>query len=257
MSRSAGALRALLASRERVAVCLDVDGTLAPVAASPGGARVPAGTRRALRRIRAHDIATLIVVSGRRAVEARNLVATPVDWTIGNHGFELARGGAPARPFGSWRGSSSVRCAAERIAEAIEGLRGVSLEDKGWTLAVHYRRGGTRAAPLVWRRVRTAVRGLDVQLLGGKQYVDVRPAGGWDKGKAVKRLLAGIYGSRWLDQVAVLYAGDDVTDEHVFTQLPAAALTVKVGTGPTQARFRTRSPETLERWLGFVAGELP
>lgn len=255
LSRSSSAVRALFASRAHVAVCLDVDGTLAPIAPSPQAARVPRTTRRTLQRIRARG-AALIIVSGRRAAEARRLVGVPVDWTIGNHGFEIARGAASARPFGETRSIRGVSRAKARIGRAIEGLQGVSLEDKGWTLAVHYRSAGSGVAPLLWRRVRGAVQGLNVQLLGGKQYLDVRPMGGWDKGTAVARLLERVYGPRWRGGVAVLYAGDDVTDEHVFRRLPSAAITVKVGVGRTRAAYRTRSPATLQRWLRFVAGEL-
>ena len=256
LSRSGSELRSLLAKHESLAVCLDVDGTLAPIARRASDARVPSRTREILRRIHRHRGVTLIIVSGRRAAEARTLVGTPVDWTIGNHGFEVARGRGPARAFAERVSRRAVQRAAARVAAAIMAFDGVVLENKGWTLAVHYRLAGGTAGPQVWRRVREAVKGLDVVLHRGKRLIEVRPAGSWDKGSAVCRLFTEVHGTAWRERTAVICAGDDVTDEHMFARLPRTTMTIKVGRGRTRARYRTVSPGTLEGWLARLEREL-
>lgn len=228
---------------------LDVDGTLAPIAPRPDGARVPAATRALIRRLRSHGAVTVGLVSGRPADEARRLVGVPVDWTIGNHGFEVARGSAPPHPLASPGVRRPVRRARAAIARVIAGEDGVWIEDKGWTLAVHFRGAGRAVGPRLWRRVRAVTAGLGVALGRGKSVIDVRPDVGWHKGEAVRALLRRLGGPAWITRHGIVYAGDDVTDEHAFDALPPPAVTIKVGRGPTRARYRTASPAALSAWL--------
>jgi trehalose-phosphatase len=239
---------AQLAASEQLAICLDVDGTLATLVPRPWEARVPPDTRAILRRLRRHRSVTLIIVSGRGADDARRVVGTRVDWTVANHGFELAEGDRAPQPFASRGGRRAVRRAAARVATAIGGLAGVRLEDKGWTLSVHYREAPA-LGNVLWSRVNRAVRGLDVRVYGGKRVIEVRPAGTWTKGSALQRLLTRLYGRLWRASTGVFFAGDDETDEHVFATLGRDALTVKVGSGTTRAQYRTRSPASFARWL--------
>lgn len=246
-----------LARSDRLAICLDVDGTLAPIVGAPSAARVPPETRGTLRRLRRHDNVTLIVISGRRADDARRVVGVRVDWTLGNHGFEMAVGDRAPQGFAPGVRRGEVRRAAARVARAVADLERVTLEDKGWTLSVHFRRAGARVGHEVWRRVRHATRGLSVRLYGGKRVVEVRPAITWNKGIALGRLLTRIYGRLWPARAEVVFAGDDVTDEHVFQEIARQAMTIKVGTGRTRAGYRTRSPATLAHWLAHLEHLLP
>lgn len=213
-----------LAAARRLVLLLDVDGTLAPLRPRPELARVPAGTRATLRRLRAHPRVTLALISGRRAVEARAVVGSPVDWTIGNHGFEIARGGRPPRGFGPASTRRMVRRARPAVARAIQGWKGVWLEDKGWTLAVHVRGLPLSEQRRVYVRVRAAARRLPVTVGFGKTVLDLRPLVRWHKGTAVLALL-----QRAGRGAAAVYAGDDLTDEYAFAALKGRAVTVKVG----------------------------
>lgn len=238
-----------LARHRLIALFLDVDGTLAPIAQTPSKARVPQSTRHLLARLRSHSGVAVVIVSGRSATEARELVGVPVDVAIGNHGLEFARGASHPRPILAASERKRMATAARRIRLSIAELEGVWLEDKRWTLAVHYRAAPSAIERALRRRVRGAVRGVGVQLLWGKKVIDVKPGGGWHKGKAVRLLLRKQYGPGWSRTVGVLYAGDDVTDEDVFSTAPKSVVTIKVGRGPTQAAYRTRSPSTLAAWL--------
>lgn len=237
-----------LAARERLAVCLDVDGTLAPIVPNPHDARVPAPIRATLERLRQHPSVALIVVSGRGADDARRVVGTRVDWTIANHGFEVAPGNGAAQPFAPNADRRKVRRAAQRVARAVRDLPGVRFEDKGWTLSVHFRQA-PYMEDAVWRQVRAAARGTGARLYGGKRVLEVRPPGTWNKGTALQRLLTQLYGRPWRATTGVVFAGDDETDEHVFSVLDGRAMTIKVGAGRTRARYRTTSPATFTRWL--------
>lgn len=241
-----------LAATPQLLLFLDVDGTLARLAPHPDLARVPAATRSLIRRLRAHRRVRVALVSGRAAVDARKLLGVPVDWTIGNHGFEVASGRSPPWPLAPASLRRNIRRARRAIVPAIAGLDGVWIEDKGWTLAVHFPAASHGARAGLYRRVRAAVRGLPVMTGLGKRVVDLRPRVSWHKGEAVRAILR----RAGMTLRGAVYAGDDRTDEYAFRALPPPAVTIKVGRGPTRARHRTASPAALAAWLARLERRL-
>lgn len=207
-----GVLDAL--ARERGLLVLDFDGTLAPIVERPADAAMRESTRGLLR------VAALLypcaVVSGRsRADLAPRLEGVPLLAVVGNHGAEAGFGPVDRSP------RPAVTAWRERLQGLLAGVAGVEIEDKGLSLAIHYRRAPDPAATA--RRVRAAALTLeDVRVFGGHAVVNVAPAGAPDKGDAVAELLERI-GPR-----AVLYAGDDVTDEDAFVSA-RVAVSVRVG----------------------------
>ncbi len=77
---------------------LDIDGTLAPIAARPIDATVPEETRQVLAELVAMpDTYVVVAVSGRAVDDARRMLDTPAAWVIGNHGVEIGEPGKPPR----------------------------------------------------------------------------------------------------------------------------------------------------------------
>jgi trehalose 6-phosphate phosphatase len=215
-------LEALL--QERPLVLLDFDGTLAPIVEDPREARMRDRTSALLRR--AAGIHPCAVVSGRaRADVLGRLDGAPVVAAIGNHGMELDE----TRPGPALR--ARVRAwAAVLHAPLLEEDDRIELEDKGFTLSIHYRHarspGATRSRILALASALPAVR-----IVGGHAVVNVLPKEGASKGDAVT-MLAGRFPRR-----PVLYVGDDDTDEDAFGS-PAVTLAVRVGYAPeSSARF--------------------
>jgi len=197
----------------RAGVVTDIDGTIAPIAATPGAARVDADARAAL--IRLLPRLTLVAaLTGRRAADGAALIDIPDLPVIGNHGMETLAGGtltadADALPF------------APAVARVIERMRvavlppGTILEDKGPTASVHYRLAPNlpiaRAALLALLAPLTAAEGL--LLTEGRALFEVRPPVPINKGLALRRLCA----EYALD--AVVMFGDDLTDVDAFLAL--------------------------------------
>lgn len=187
---------------ERSALVFDVDGTLAPIVARPELAAVPAETRAELRRLAATYL-LVACVSGRAGDDARRLVGVePVSY-VGNHGLEL---------------HPDAKELAARVADFREAI-GLPVEDKGLSLAYHYREAPDEAAARtrleeVAEQARTE--GLDPRW--GRKVLEVRPAVAADKGTAVQALLGRS------DATRGLYAGDDTTDLDAFVGLAAASL---------------------------------
>jgi trehalose 6-phosphate phosphatase len=235
-------LRLLAGSRALLA--FDFDGTLAPIVRHSDRAAMRSRTRHLLAEVaRTWPCA---VISGRRLVDLQpRFEGIPVRWFVGSHGAE----GAAPLP-GACRVRRSVLHWLERLRADLPDLPGVWVEDKGMSLAVHYRGSPRRA------HAREAI--LDVartfdgaRVVPGKCVVDVLPASAPDKGAALAHLVEALSPER------VLFAGDDVTDEDAFARdIGVPCTTVRVGgAGPSRARYRLEGQGAVDTLLEVLLGE--
>ncbi len=216
--RNASALTAL--AKPSTLLAFDFDGTLAPI--------VTAKERARMRRSTAHLLAQTsllypcAVISGRsRSDLLPRLQGAPVKFIVGNHGLE---------PFGvSRRVLHQVRRTREWLKRALVDWPDLDVEDKGYSLAIHYRRAQSQT--LARRAILAAVTALPFPMrrVGGKCVVNLVPPGAPDKGVALGRLRAAERAQQ------VLYVGDDDTDEDVFVLDEPWLLTVRVGRSRTSA----------------------
>ena len=204
-------------AQARSAIVLDFDGTLAPIVRDRTAARMSPRTTALLRGI-ATRYATA-VLSGRAQDDvAARLADADVRYVVGNHGAE-------------WRGTqSSGARIAERVGawhaalrERLAGVAGVEIENKRYSLAIHYRQASDRAhARWVIRLALRNLRGLRIE--DGKLVVNVLADGAPDKGAALDRL------HRVMRCERLLYVGDDANDEPAFLRGDGEKiLTVRVG----------------------------
>jgi trehalose-phosphatase len=222
-------------------VALDFDGTLAPLQDDPSASRIlPAGVE-VLAALAALDGVVLALVSGRAMGDLHALAQVPPGtYLIGSHGAERAR----VTQFGLDRDvvelthEQADRLAAlgARTAAVARGRDGVWVETKPTAVVVHTRLAERDVADAAETEAVALGGELGVGTMHGKDVVElsVLPA---DKGTALQAL------RHELGAPFVLYAGDDVTDEHAFAALDADDVTVKVGAGDTVARFRVADPE--------------
>jgi trehalose 6-phosphate phosphatase len=243
-----------------LAVMLDVDGTLAPIAPSPEEAVVPEETRELLRRLVSLRGVHVALVSGRSASDAWRMTSVPGTWIIGNHGLEFRA------PDGGTNAVTEVREYEHRIAEASSALNSVTratpgaiVENKRWTISVHYRQADSRAVPALIARTRDVGVGLGLRVTEGKKIVELRPPVDLDKGTAALTLLDRVGAAAATG--SMLYAGDDRTDEDAFRALKvysARAVTIRI-TGrddpappSTVAEFTLATTTELQRVLGWL-----
>jgi trehalose 6-phosphate phosphatase len=204
----------------RPLLAFDIDGTLAPIVAEPDGARIPDALQDALRRLASR--APVVILTGRSRTDAQRMVAFTPAFVLGNHGIEglpghEARTAALADTAARWRALLDV----PEVRAA-----GVLVEDKRYSLSLHYRHAADHAAAvaLIDRRIATLAPGPLV--IHGKCVVNVLPPGAITKGDALRALLAAT------GTATAVYAGDDDTDEHVFELPHAQVLGVRVGVRP-------------------------
>lgn len=194
--------RSLLASfaSSNTLVALDFDGTLAPIMDNPDRVRMRRRTRRLLSAV-AERYPTAIISGRARDDLKRRLGNARVSHLSGNHGVE---------PWGFRREYLARVCKwVEFLERRLEAHPGVVVEDKGCSVAVHYRnaRRKRRAA----MAIDDAVQSLSgARVFGGNHVVNVVPRGAPHKGMALERVRT------LLGCDTAIYVGDDETDEDVF-----------------------------------------
>ncbi len=237
---------------------LDIDGTLSPIAPRPDVAIVPAATQRVLGDLARLPHVHIAVISGRSVHDARRLVGVPELWTIGNHGFEVAPPGRPpAVREDVGRFADVVRAAGTRAFELGERVPGVVVEDKRWTLSVHYRLASPDAVPRLADDIHSIARDFGLIVTHGKKILELRPPVNIDKGSAAVELATSL--GALGDGTSLLAAGDDSTDEDMFRALrnrAPACVTIRVGEDAsaheTGAEFRIPDPAAMRELLEIV-----
>lgn len=233
------------------ALFIDFDGTLVEIAPRPELVRVPAELPARLARLAAQRGGALALVSGRRIAEIDRMLLPWRGAAAGLHGAERRRadGSAAAAASPADRGASA---ALDRLRPQLQALAarlpGVWLEDKGPTLAVHYRgvpeRGG-EILDLVAKLHQAD--GNDLRLIAGKMVVELQPRHcGKDSAIAAFMAEPPFAGRR------PVFLGDDVTDEDGFAEIERrGGLSVRVGepAAVTAARWRLPSVAAVHRWL--------
>ena len=200
---------------------VDFDGSLSPIVAHPDLARPADGAREALTGL-AGAYRVVAVITGRTTDEIRARLPVPNARYVGVYGLQ----DEPAGSFGAVVGLAQR--AAASVPEAW-------VEDKGVTLAVHYRGSPDPAAArselLPPLRELAVASGLD--LVEGKMVLELVPPGRPLKGGALERI------AEELELRAALYAGDDHADLDAF-----AALDRLAARGVLAIRVAVRGPET-------------
>jgi trehalose 6-phosphate phosphatase len=229
------------------ALFLDIDGTLLDLAATPDRVRVDAHVVALLPALAARLGGALALITGRAIADADRLFPGTTLPIAGQHGCERrAADGALHFHAPAPAGLARLRGEIGRLAGSHAGLL---LEDKGSTLALHYRRA-PRMAGHVHRTVRARLaqanaEGASLRLQSGKGVVEIKPDGR-DKGTAIADYLAE---PPFAGRVPV-FVGDDRTDEYGFEAVARrGGWGVKVGRGRTSAPYRLSNVATVRCWL--------
>lgn len=228
------------------ALLLDIDGTLLDMARSPERVIVPADLVRALDRL-AHDLSgALAFVSGRSLDSIDKLFAPLRTAAIGAHGGEIR--GMGGRVTRARRLPDNVRTLFERLSRSTPGLL---LEDKGVSMALHYRLAPEARPKLEAAMAQNAPLFEDekIHIQYGKSVIDARPLG-VDKGTAVTRLAR----QKPFVGRTILFGGDDTTDLDVFRILPRlGGRGFSVGRRFPGAEHVFSSPRLVRQWLVRLA----
>lgn len=226
-------------------VALDLDGTLAPLVARPELTSLEPGAVEVLGDLVAAGYPVL-VVSGRALTDLARFPWPPGVRLAGSHGLELDQERPRALAPREAAVLGQLRELAERLAAEAPGCW---VEHKPFSVALHTRTAADpdAAAAAAVRLAAAADEVPGVHQRPGHEVLElvVRTP---SKASAVAEVRAEA------GATAVLFAGDDLTDEEVFRQVVPPAVTVKVGAGPTAAHHRVSSPAEVVDLLRHLAG---
>jgi len=236
-----------LARTPRLLVACDYDGTLAPIVEDPDRALPHPESVTALRALASLAATTVAVISGRALRDLAALSRLPSEvHLVGSHGSEFDVGFVDALGPAEKALHEELHTELKRL---VADAKGVSLEAKPASVAVHVR----RAEPETGERVLSAVRAGPctwdgVQVTEGKSVIELAVVQ-TDKGQALDLLRHQVGAS------AAVFLGDDVTDEKAFARLTGPDVGVKVGAGETMAGYRVESTEDIPLVLAFIVEE--
>jgi trehalose 6-phosphate phosphatase len=248
------AVRDMLTDSEEFALCLDFDGTLAPIVEDPNEAALPAATRTQVSSLAANPAVDVAVISGRALEDIRSRVGIDGIGYAGNHGLEIQQGEEMwVHPdVKSHRGA--MERTLDRIEQELEAIPGAFVEDKHATAAVHYRRAGTDDSSLVIARVQGIVESEDgLSMEVDNQTVEIRPEIDQRKGEAVMELIDTESGT------GIVYLGDAETDVDAFETLAALendTIQISVGNELPSSGYHLDSPADVEAFLAWLGEEL-
>lgn len=243
-ARTAARRASLPRAPENPAFFLDVDGTLLAIAETPHEVRPDPGIVELLERLHQAAGGAVALISGRPIEDLDRLFAPVTMPAAGQHGTERrdASGQLHRHAFGAGR-LGNIRHRVRDIAARCPGTR---VEDKGITVAVHYRqvpeceaRLASELGPVVEEA------GEEFRLQRGKMVFEIKPAGK-DKGTAIAEFMRE---APFCGRTPV-FLGDDVTDEDGFSAVNAmGGQSIKVGGGPSAARWRLADVDAVRAWL--------
>jgi trehalose 6-phosphate phosphatase len=239
---------------QRTAILLDVDGSILDLAPTPREVFVPHSLRESLARLFELTGGAVAFVSG-RPVQELDLIFFPLQLpAIGGHGAEIRTiAQDPPKPPRLPPLDPNVK---RRFATIAEAGPGIVLEDKGYSIALHY-----RLAPDKERFVQEAAASIcasltdaPLELLPGKLVVEIKQRG-TTKATAVRELMT----SPPFSGRQPIFIGDDVTDLGVFAIMPDFdGVSVSVGRTVTGVDFCFEQPAHVRRWIEQMSqlGEL-
>jgi trehalose 6-phosphate phosphatase len=245
-------VRTLLARSRRIILFLDFDGTLVPIQKTPLLATLPTGTRALLRKLSNHPNIVVALVTGRSQADIQAKVRLRNVFWIANHGFEISM----RRSHWVHPTAKEARLVlgqiARKLKRALARVQGLLIENKRYSLTVHYRNVLGPSVGFVKGTTRRLLRPYqgNLRITTGKKVLEVRPDAPWNKGHAVEHVLRRLRPDK---TTLVVYAGDDSTDEDAFKHLRGRALTILVGRRTvSHASYRVPSPKAVALVLEMI-----
>ncbi|HEX2286800.1 MAG TPA: trehalose-phosphatase [Mycobacterium sp.] len=245
MGLPADLTRALASAAQtpRLLVTSDFDGTLAPIVPNPADARPLPESAAALEDLANLPSTVAALISGRdvRTLKALSGASDRVH-LVGSHGSEFDTGFVHDIDDSAKALLGEINDTLREIAAEFPG---VTTELKPISVALHVRNASAADGEEALRRAAEAARSWDAQITEGKavrEFAVIRT----DKGQALDIL------RDEHDASAVVFLGDDVTDEKAFRRMRDGDVGVKVGPGETLAGYRVDSPDDVAAALAYL-----
>ncbi len=227
----------------RLLVASDFDGTVAPIVSNPADARAIPAAADALATLAGLESTSAALISGRALGALRELSGAPADvHLVGSHGAEFDADFLDAVDEAA---KARLRKLEQTMTALAKRYPGATVETKPVSVALHVRNAAPEHTQEALDEALNAVRDWDIHVTEGKAVREFAVID-TDKGAALQQL------REQLGASAVVFFGDDVTDEKAFKRLTDGDVGVKVGPGETLARYRVADPADVTAALEFL-----
>ncbi len=249
----------LVRAHRKIILLTDFDGTLTPIREHPDLAVLPGEMYRILQNFSRNKAFFLGIITGRSLRQIKKLVNIPGILYAANHGIELE---GPGIRFSSSE-AKKARCnlwhVYMRLFKSLHHIEGIYLEDKGYTISLHYR-SVKKAGDVEFITktlsgiVQPYVERDILSLSTGKMVYEIRPPVKWNKATTIQWLLTNYFPLEFNGDALLVYLGDDQADIEVFTALSGKRLMIFVGTpsDTSAADYFVNSPEEVKAFLEIL-----
>ena len=236
----------------------DFDGTLCEIAKKPEQVRLSKKVKLSLKKLKELSDVTLGIISGRPLKDIKKIIGIKKIFYVGNHGLELEYVNKRERRkiftlSGIKKTLPTLKKIKDELKKELDSIEGIIVEDKLYTLSVHYRmvkEKDLRRVKRIFQRVmRSHKISGKVKVTLGKKVFEVRPPVDWHKGKAVIKI------KRILNKrnLITIYLGDDITDENAFKVLNRNDISIFVGAKKkSNAKYKIKNADGVKDFLGML-----
>jgi len=236
-------------SRRKIAIFLDFDGTLVPIQKDPEQCFLSKKLKTQLLELSDSPRCYLVILSGRSLSDIKKRVGVRRLYYGGNHGIDMSGPHLRFTHPKALTAKLTLKHIALRLRKAIKNIEGAWLEDKKFTLSLHYRSVKKENVMLIKKIFQTVanefIEGKKLDIIKGKKVIELTPHVSWNKGLAVLWIL-----EQLKDKCMPLYVGDDETDETAFKVLHRKGITIRIGKSKkTAAQYYLKGHWELPRLL--------
>ncbi|CAH1983948.1 unnamed protein product [Acanthoscelides obtectus] len=248
-----------IGNTHKLALLLDYDGTLAPIAPHPDLAIIPAETKNVLQRLSNLSDCYIAIVSGRNVNNVKQMVDIEGITYAGNHGLEILH------PDGTKFVHPMPTEFHDKVGELMRQLQekvcrdGAWVENKGALLTFHFRETPIHLRAGLEKQAVTLIEAAGFLAAHAHCAIEARPPVQWNKGRASIYILRTAFGVDWSERIRIIYVGDDATDEDAMQALKGMAATFRVTSSDitkTAAERRLPSTDSVLTMLKWVERHL-
>ncbi|CAG2058458.1 unnamed protein product [Timema podura] len=206
-------LEKYVGNKHKLALLLDYDGTLAPLAHHPDLAVIPPETKNVLERLANFPDVYIAIISGRNVNNVKEMVGIEGITYAGNHGLEILHpdGSKFVHPM-PVEYENKVKTLLKDLQDKV-CKQGAWVENKGSLLTFHYRETPMNIRPVMVAEAKKMIK--DAGFIAGQAHcaIEAKPPVEWNKGRASLYILRTQFGVDWSERIRIIYVGDDTTDE--------------------------------------------
>lgn len=219
--------------KDLVLLTLDYDGTLTPIVSSPEKAILNLNIKELLVSLKNKSNIVVGIITGRELSDIETMVGIEGIYYAANHGFEIEGPGVKFRHASYSKYTKHIKTIAGALKARVKDIEGAIVEDKGFTLSLHYRMvkldNVAELKKIFKQMTREYVKSKKIRITKGKKVLEARPEFKWSKAEAFEMIRRIVLAEKSVKDVLSIYIGDDKTDEDVFEIIRKEDISIFVG----------------------------